>query len=196
MDIQNLKSFLTLFLPYLDRTRDRAALRFLHRHVKFSLILSRSIIISKDFIGPSIPIAVVMEGLINYRIINDDRQQNDPWIGVKGSVIIPPPIDFQNSRCGELVVEAFQDAKIIFIDATRLEEGIQLYPQLNSILFRFIFPKAIYDVNQRNIFFRLPKLSSRIKYFQQLFPGVMELLPAELVESYLYINSFDEYSEM
>lgn len=193
VDIQNLKSFLTLFLPYLDRTQDRAALRFLYRHVEFSFILRGSNNLIKEGTESPIPIVVVIEGLINYYTIEEGCQQGDPWIGVSGSILMPPPQDFRHSKVSELVVEALKDSKIVLIDTVALQEGIQLYPQLSLILLRFILPKAIYDVNQRNILFRIPELSSRIRFFQRLFPGVMELLPSELADSYIHVNSFDEY---
>jgi hypothetical protein len=184
MEVGNIKYFLKVFLPLLDRKKDRAAIRFMYRHTAFLSISKGKTLFKPNSSAANGNIIIVADGLVNGYLTNEDREQANIWLGMKGGVYIGN--DFKQDQNFNLF--AIEDTIVFLIDQTELAEGCAWYPVLDSLFNTYLFRAAISDVNNRNILFRLQNIENRISLFKHIYPGLFDRMPTDLLLSYLDID--------
>ncbi|QNR85211.1 hypothetical protein H9N25_01545 [Pedobacter riviphilus] len=185
MEVGYIKYFLKIFLPLLDRKKDRAAIRFMYRHTAFLCIRKGKTLFKPNSSTANGNIIIVADGLVNGYLVNEEAEQTNIWLGPKGSVYIPN--GFKQTD-GNFNLFAIQDTIVFLIDQTELEEGCAWYPVLDSLFNDYLLQTAISDVNNRNILFRLQNTENRISLFKRIYPGLFDQIPTDLLLSYLDID--------
>ncbi|NII81236.1 MULTISPECIES: hypothetical protein [unclassified Pedobacter] len=185
MEVGYIKYFLKIFLPLLDRKKDRAAIRFMYRHTAFLSIRKGKTLFKPNSSSANGNIIIVADGLVNGYLVNEEAEQTNIWLGAKGSVYIPN--GFKQTD-GNFNLFAIQDTIVFLIDQTELEEGCAWYPVLDSLFNDYLLQTAISDVNNRNILFRLQNTENRISLFKRIYPGLFDQIPTDLLLSYLDID--------
>lgn len=185
MEVGYIKYFLKVFLPLLDRKKDRAAIRFMYRHTAFLSICKGKTLFKPNSSLANDNIIIVADGLVNGYLVNEEAEQANIWLGTKGSVYIPN--GFKQTD-GNFNLFAIKDTIVFLIDQTELEEGCEWYPVLDSLFNTYLLRTAISDVNNRNILFRLQNTENRISLFKRIYPGLFDQIPTDLLLSYLDID--------
>lgn len=185
MEVNYIKYFLKVFLPLLDRKKDRAAIRFMYRHTSFLSIRKGETLFKPNSSAANGKIILVADGLVNGYLVNEEADQANIWLGTKGSVYIRN--DFKQTD-GNFNLFAIKDTIVFLIDLTELEEGCTWYPVLDSLFNVYFLQTAIADVNNRNILFRLQNTENRISLFKRIYPGLFDQIPTDLLLSYLDID--------
>lgn len=185
MEVGYIKYFLKVFLPLLDRKKDRAAIRFMYRHTVFLSIRKGKTLFKPNSSVANGNIIIVADGLVNGYLVNEEAEQTNIWLGAKGSVYIRN--GFKQTD-GNFNLFAIQDTIVFLIDQTELEEGCAWYPVLDSLFKTYLLQTAISDVNNRNILFRLQNTENRISLFKRIYPGLFDQIPSDLLLSYLDID--------
>jgi len=182
MEILEIKLFLKMFLPLIDRTKSRAALRCLFRHTTALNIHKGETLFPKNTFSTAGQIIMICSGLVNSFLQDDEFGKINVWLGQEGSIYI---CQGQNSsRPENLNLEAIEDAIVFLIDYEDLETCYKLHPELAELFYSHLLPCAMNDVSERNIIFRLPDAGCRITRFRTFYPGMYERLPKELLLSY------------
>lgn len=185
MEVGYIKYFLKVFLPLLDRKKDRAAIRFMYRHTAFFSIRKGKTLFKSNSSVANDNIILVADGLVNGYLVNEEAEQANIWLGTKGSVYIPN--GFKQAD-GNFNLFAIKDTIVFLIDQIELEEGCRWYPVLDSLFNTYLLQTAISDVNNRNILFRLQNTENRISLFKRIYPGLFDQIPTDLLLSYLDID--------
>ena len=185
MEVGYIKYFLKVFLPLLDRKKDRAAIRFMYRHTAFFSIHKGKTLFKSNSSVANNSIIIVADGLVNGYLVNEEAEQANIWLGTKGSVYIPN--GFKQAD-GNFNLFAIKDTIVFLIDQTELEDGCEWYPVLDSLFNNYLLQTAISDVNNRNILFRLQNTENRISLFKRIYPGLFDQIPTDLLLSYLDID--------
>ncbi|MBB6235600.1 hypothetical protein HDC90_000197 [Pedobacter sp. AK013] len=185
MEVGYIKYFLKVFLPLLDRKKDRAAIRFMYRHTAFLSIRKGKTLFRPNSSTANGNIIIVADGLVNGYLAKGEAEQTNIWLGMKGSVHIPN--GFKQTD-GNFNLFAVEDTIVFLIDQTELEEGCSWYPVLDSLFNAYLLPTAMADLNNRNILFRLQNTENRISLFKRIYPGLFDLIPTDLLLSYLDID--------
>lgn len=185
MEVGYIKYFLKVFLPLLDRKKDRAAIRFMYRHTAFLSIRKGKTLFKPNSSTANGNIIIVADGLVNGYLVNEEAEQVNIWLGTKGSVYIPN--GFKQTD-GNFNLFAIEDTIVFLIDQTEMEEGCAWYPVLDSLFKTYLLQTAISDVNNRNILFRLQNTENRISLFKRIYPGLFDQIPTDLLLSYLDID--------
>ena len=183
MEQTDIKFFLRMILPLLDRIRDRAAIRFLYRHTAAINIKKGKSLFQANSLAANGNIFIIQNGLVNGYITNNVQERTDIWLGSKNSIYIQD--DTKAAQFGIFNIEAIEDALVFVIDLGELEEGCAWYPVLNALFNFYFFPNAMADVINRNILFRLQDIDSRITQFRKMYPALYTRLPKDLLLSYL-----------
>lgn len=185
MEVGYIKYFLKVFLPFLDRKKDRAAIRFMYRHTAFLSINKGKTLFKPNSSAANGNIIIIADGLVNGYLVNEKAEQTNIWLGTKGSVYI---LDGFKHPDGNFNLFAIEDTVVFLIDQTELEEGCAWYPVLDSLFNTYLLRTAISDVNNRNILFRQQNTESRISLFKRIYPGLFDKIPTDLLLSYLDID--------
>lgn len=185
MEVANIKYFLKVFLPLLDRKKDRAAIRFMYRHTAFLSIRKGKTLFKPNSSAANGNLIMVAEGLVNGYLVNEEAEQVNIWLGTKGGVYIPN--GFKQAD-GNFNLFAIEDTIVFLIDQAELEEGCAWYPVLDSLFNTYLLRTAISEVNNINILFRLQNTENRISLFKRIYPGLFDRMPTDLLLSYLDID--------
>ncbi|MEH3114800.1 hypothetical protein [Pedobacter terrae] len=182
MEKIEIKLFLKMFLPLIDRSKGGEALRCLFRHTTALNIRKGETLFPGNISGTAGQIIVICSGLVNGFLQDNKWGNTNLWLGQEGSIYI---CNGQNSAKPEnLNLEAIEDSMIFLIDYEDLEKCYKSQPELAKLFYSNLLPSAMKDVNERNIIFRLPDVACRITRFQQSYPGLYERLPKDLLISY------------
>lgn len=182
MKKREIKFFLKMFLPLIDRIEGREALRCLFRHTKALSIQEGETLFPSNISGTAGQIIVVYSGLLNGFLQDNEWGKTNIWLGQEGSIYI---CQGQNSsRPQNLNLEAVEDAIIFLIDYECLENCYNSHPELAELFYSHLLPHAMNDVSERNIIFRMPDVACRITRFRTFYPGLYERLPKELLVAY------------
>ncbi|RBQ09927.1 Crp/Fnr family transcriptional regulator [Pedobacter miscanthi] len=182
MDVAYIKYFYKVFLPLLDRVKDRAALRFLYRHTAFFTIQKGKPLFRPNSTAANGSIIIIADGLVNGFLLNKDAEQANIWLGKPGSIYICDDFSFTDHTFNLLAIE---DTVVLIIDKKELEEGCNWYPSLDSLFNFYLLRNAMADANNRNILFRMQNIENKTRLFRRMYPGLSERIPAELLLSYL-----------
>jgi CRP-like cAMP-binding protein len=185
MEVSNIKYFLRVFLPLLDRKKDRAAIRFMYRHTAFLSIGKGRTLFKPNSSAANGNLIIVADGLVNGYLANEETGQTNIWLGMKDSVYICDHFKQTDHHFNLLAIE---DTIVFVIDQTELAEGCAWYPVLDSLFNTHLLQTAISDVNNRNILFRLQNIENRISLFKRIYPGLFDRMPTDLLLSYLDID--------
>jgi len=182
MEKIEIKFFLKMFLPLIDSSKGRAAIRCLFRHTITLNIPKGETFFPKNTSGTAGQIIVVYRGLVNGFLQDSKWGKTNIWLGQESSIYI---CRGQNSSDPEnLHLEAIEDAVVFLINHEDLEDCYKSYPELAELFYSHFLPSAMHDVNERNIIFRLPDVACRITRFRTFYPGLYERLPKALLLSY------------
>ncbi|MDQ0641034.1 hypothetical protein QF042_004599 [Pedobacter sp. W3I1] len=185
MDVGYIKYFLKIFLPLLDRKKDRAAIRFIYRHTAFFSISKGKTLFKPNSSAAVGSLIIVADGLVNGYIANVEAGQANIWLGMKGSVYICDNFKQTDHNFNLLAIE---DTIVFFIDQTELAEGCAWYPALDSLFNSCLLQTAVSDVNNRNILYRLQTIENRISLFKRIYPGLYDRMSTDLLLSYFDID--------
>ncbi|WP_412465765.1 hypothetical protein [Pedobacter sp. KLB.chiD] len=182
MEKIEMKFFLKMFLPLIDRNKGRAALRCLFRHTIALNIRKGETLFPKNISGTNGQIIMVCTGLVNGFLQDNECGKINIWLGKEGSIYICQGQN--NARQENFNLEAIEDTIVFLVDYEDLEDCYQSYPELAELFYSYLLPHAMNDVSERNIIFRLPDVACRIMRFQKAYPGLYERLPKNLLLSY------------
>ncbi|MBO9673165.1 MAG: hypothetical protein J7577_06960 [Sphingobacteriaceae bacterium] len=174
--------FLKVFLSLLDSKKNRAAIRFLYRHTTFRNINDGEMLFELNSPTANGQIIYVAEGLVNGYISNESQKSSDIWLGQAGGIYICNDYSYTSYNFN---ISALEHSVIFIMDKCEIEEGCAWYPELDSLFNGYFLPKAMADVNNRNILFRLQDIENRTNLFRQIYPDLYDRIPADLLISYL-----------
>jgi hypothetical protein len=182
MEKKEIKYFLKIFLPLINRKEGRAALRCLFRHTVAFNLRKGETLFPKNSSGTAGQIIVICNGLVNGFLQDNEWGKTNIWLGQEGSIYV---CQGQNSpRPENLNLEAIEETMVFLIDREDLQACYQSHPELAELFYSYFLPCAMSDASERNIIFRLPDVACRITRFRKFYPGLYERLPKDLLLSY------------
>jgi hypothetical protein len=186
MEVSYIKYFLKVFLPLLDRKKDRAAIRFMYRHSACFSINKGKTLFKPNSSAVAGSLIIVADGLVNGYLTNNEEEQINIWLGMEDNMYI---CDNFKDADHNFNLFAIEDSIVFLIDKSELEEGCAWYPVLDALFNTYLLRSAIADANNRNILFRLQNIENRISLFKRIYPGLFDRMPSDLLLSYLDLDS-------
>jgi len=179
MNIAKARAFLRIFGAF---NMSRQELKQVYKHTKL-IKINPGEQLSFTHQKEDDKILFVIYGILNGFFIPEENERINIWLGHFGSII--KPADIKEIIPEVFVIEAIEYAEVLEISQKKLEEIGFYFPYILKHMIEHIYLKMMQDANNRNTLFRMCNHTLRFNYFREIYPGLDEKLPKDLLEAYI-----------